>query len=793
MADNDVVFASAIVTSPTPGLPMRLDPVSATSVAAWQTATVAQPVAPVYPDSSLALGPVSVYPTSPAQDASGLTLTYTAQTTMPPTLTVSPTTGEISGTLTYRGLAHATARVRVGNGYVDTLTAPFTLYIPDIVDVNQASAALLTPLYVLPESDTLRLNDYSPTPKTITASGGSWSTVAPKFYGGAMFFNGATFLTTSTSADFTYGTGTFTAELWFYTPSVDATYKTLLSGNRYATGQSGGLGVYLYGTEIRLWKTIGGAGTNILNVGTIAANTWTHLALSRSSAGRLAVFIDGVLRGTVNDTTAGADTAYNIGRDSGVTYFNGYLQDVRIYKNLDKYPTTFTTQTQAFPDSVAGGDASFASVTTLLHGDGANGSTLITDNASAFTPAGYFDSSGDSLAYANPAALTLAAGDFTVETWVFFNSLNAANNIIFDGRPTSTSGAYPTLYATATSLRWYTSSADRVTGSFTWTPGTWYHVAAVRSSGSTRLYVNGAQVGSAFTDATNYINGAGRPTIGGHGFNTATAGLDGYLRDFRVTKGVARYTGPFTPPSTPLPTGGDDPSWASVSLLLPMATDFTDVSANALAATVNGDAKIATNAVPYGGAQISTAQSRFGGAAMSFNGASSRIQLGRAGDPVYNIGTADFTIECWIYPTVAAGTSANGGIYSAWNGGAANAFLLYIQSGTGNSRITFYTQAQTTLLQSTNPVTLNAWTHVAVCRSSGSTRMYINGVLESTSTASYTMTPSAAAPVTVGAYWQASAVEGTSYFNGFIDELRVTKGVARYTGNFTPPGQLLVP
>ena len=81
------------------------------------------------------------------------------------------------------------------------------------------------------------------------------------------------------------------------------------------------------------------------------------------------------------------------------------------------------------------------------------------------------------------------------------------------------------------------------------TTATWYHVAVVRNSGTTKLYINGTQLFSV-TDTTNYTG-----TVLGVGGIYSTAYLmNGYLQDLRITRGIARYTTNFTPPTAALPT-----------------------------------------------------------------------------------------------------------------------------------------------------------------------------------------------------------------------------------------------
>jgi hypothetical protein len=78
----------------------------------------------------------------------------------------------------------------------------------------------------------------------------------------------------------------------------------------------------------------------------------------------------------------------------------------------------------------------------------------------------------------------------------------------------------------------------------------WYHVAVTRSSGSTKLFLNGAQIGSTYTDATVYLNGTNRPMVGGSGYHVTTNVMVGYIDDLRITNGYARYTSNFTPPTS---------------------------------------------------------------------------------------------------------------------------------------------------------------------------------------------------------------------------------------------------
>jgi len=150
----------------------------------------------------------------------------------------------------------------------------------------------------------------------------------------------------------------------------------------------------------------------------------------------------------------------------------------------------------------------------------------------------------------NTASFEFGTGDFTVETWVYLNN-TTGTQIIYDSRASGTSDTTPTLYLASGSLTYYSGGSDRIIGGALST-GIWYHVALVKISGSTKLYLNGSQTGSTYADSNTYINSAGRPTIGAMSFNLGNSPVNGYLSNVRVVKGVGVYTGTFTPSIIPL-------------------------------------------------------------------------------------------------------------------------------------------------------------------------------------------------------------------------------------------------
>ena len=235
-------------------------------------------------------------------------------------------------------------------------------------------------------------------------------------------------------------------------------------------------------------------------------------------------------------------------------------------------------------------DPFYSSVVSLMHFSGAEGSTTFVDEkGNTWTATGTAQQTqtlfqfapgslvpnvpptggggGDYIETPSSASFGYGTGDFTIEMWIKQTSGDAnAFNIFYDQR-TALNQAVPTLYyPTDGSLRYFVSGADQITsaaGTIVTTGTTpWQFIAISRVSGNTRLFVDGVQVGSTFVDATNYVSShllllqAGDNLI-------ANIGLNGAIDDFRITNGVGRYTGNFTPPTAPFPNQYRGSLWQS--------------------------------------------------------------------------------------------------------------------------------------------------------------------------------------------------------------------------------------
>lgn len=214
-----------------------------------------------------------------------------------------------------------------------------------------------------------------------------------------------------------------------------------------------------------------------------------------------------------------------------------------------------------------GGNDSAASL--LLHANGSNGSTTFLDasqfaqtttavgNAQQSTAqfkfgsaSALFDGSGDYLQGNGSSRYAFGTGNFTIDFWMRPSSF-AVNVSLVDFRDGA--GDYPTLIGNNTLARidYMANLTIRINGSSTVSLNTWSHVALSRDGTNTRLFLNGIQQGSTWaTDTTDYQVAASRPVIGANGFNIpASVYFNGYIDEFRISKGVARWTSDFTPPT----------------------------------------------------------------------------------------------------------------------------------------------------------------------------------------------------------------------------------------------------
>lgn len=216
----------------------------------------------------------------------------------------------------------------------------------------------------------------------------------------------------------------------------------------------------------------------------------------------------------------------------------------------------------------------------LLHMDGTDGSTTFTDSSTGIhtvTPSGnaqldttaapkfgsasgLFDGTGDYLSLDGHADFAFGTGDFTIDFQVRLSGLGLGTlQYLYDSRPSGGTGLYPVIRITTGNVVVYeVNGTVRITGTSTFSGAVWYHVALVRYQGITRLYRNGTQEGSDYTDTNDYIIGTNRPVLAGNGNSAGSNTLNGWLDELRVSKGIARWTQNFIAPSAAYSTTSGD-------------------------------------------------------------------------------------------------------------------------------------------------------------------------------------------------------------------------------------------
>lgn len=607
--------------------------------------------------------------------------------------------------------------------------------------------------------------------------------VTPNSY--SVAFDGTSdYLTVPSNAAFAFGTGDFTIEAWIYLTAYNATYGSqIFGGHNY--GVAADL-VFIVNTTGKLYFQISSSSTGaITSTSSVSLNTWTHVAVVRSS-GTVTPYINGTGAGggasyttsvasTINPAIGGSTNGNN-----GAS-LTGLISNLRVTKGQALYTTTFTPSTTAL--TTTSQSATVANVSLLT----CQSTYLIDNSINAFTitatgdarprevnPFGWttaqqktsyspstiggsFKFSGAQNIAVSGAPTGVIRGDaWTIEWWQYSNT--------FGGHAVGThsSGISASVIFAHNSPGQLFAYMNGISGTNTvWANArraptkSWHHFAVTKNGTVFTWWYDGGNMGSATCGATESVDGSGYSwRLGSE--DRGLSYIDGFIADHRITKGTALYTSAFIPPTAPLT------ATAKTALLLQANPQMIDYTMNHSILTV-GDAK------------ISTAAKKYGSNSYYFDGSGDYLLV--TNKPSLAFGTADFTLECWIYATAASDSSIYEGRAS---GSGTTGFTLTAFS---TSVIRVYTGAAA-LISSTGTTFINIWTHVAVVRSSGTTTLYINGSSVGSSGSMGNLTDTDCV-IGGGRYGGTSTV--TSSFTGYIDDFRITNGYARYTTTFTPP------
>lgn len=606
------------------------------------------------------------------------------------------------------------------------------------------------------------------------------------------YFDGTgDYLNAPDNAAFAFGTGDFTIEYWIYAVSF-ANSPTIID-TRSNTTSVNGFSDYFNATGNYL-LFIGNA-TIYTSTSIVSRNVWTHIAVSRSGTS-LRVFINGVQDGsTVTNSTNLSNQKFLIGSNINLSasYANAYISNVRAVKGTAVYTSNFSVPTS--PLSAIANTSILTCQSNRFRDASSNNFTITrTGDVSVhrFSPFGpdtlyrtdriggsaYFDGSGDWLQVAN-RGLKLTAGFFTAECWVYITAYSGSFSALFDDRywQGGHNGGWLVyinstgqIVMQASNGNWNNWGGTFITSSNSVIRGQWNHVAIVRGSNDLiNIYINGISTTTPVAKKDLNLNsGSGQSAwesrigvnasdiIYGGSYNYVFTGI---ISDLRVINGKCLYTANFSPPTEPLTA-------------IPETT-FLGRFANGSIV----DNAMMHNIETVADAQIDTAQKKFGTGALEFDGNGDYLNFRTGGNLL--LGTGDFTVELWFY----ARASRTHRLFSLDGSGPSSYYagLRIDLNGSGSFGLYSSNGGSHNIITDQGSWSVNTWTHLAITRSGNDFRFFKNGTQFYTVNSTHGLMNGTSHTIGMLASY------GADWFDGLIDDFRVTRGVARYTSNFTPP------
>ena len=437
--------------------------------------------------------------------------------------------------------------------------------------------------------------------------------------------------------------------------------------------------------------------------------------------------------------------------------------------------TSLLTSQLTVPTTAIGKTSTATNTTLLLkYGniatvtDGSSAPITMTNNSSAlYNPASPFSGGTDgSIAFNGttqyvqsgptgaPTLLpSLGSGDFTVECWINASSFASENPVfkIYTSGSNNLEIRLPNGVMTAL----YNSGSATITGA-TLSIDTWYHIALVRSSTTLTMYVNGNSTGTPATISGSMTS----PSLYLARNQSGTTWFSGSITNFRIVNSALYSGATYT-----IPTAALTAITGTQLLIKQTATStatVTDGSAAPLTITNNGSSLYNSTSPFSGGTDGSIA----------FNGTSQYLSVPSTTALV--MGTGDFTAEGWFYLNALGavrGLVAKGTNTTGWE----------VRVTAANVLAASYTS---TGLIGTTTIATNVWYHFALVRNgsaSGNVKLYLNGTLEATSATAITTDFNQTDVLAIG-----NSRPLNQYFSGNITNVRIVKGTAVYTANFTP-------
>jgi len=624
------------------------------------------------------------------------------------------------------------------------------------------------------------------------------------------YFNN-NYLSVANNAGFDFGANNFTIEAWvFFNNFSSANGNVVVS--KGAVSSVGADFYSLQATSSGVISFFFGSGSTLLSGSTLVASRWYQLAVTRSGT-NFTLWVDGVSSATATSSatlSAGgplivASQSFSPGAADRSLY--GYISNLSILNGTAKSSFTLTsplstsTTNQTFLTCysnrfIDANTATTAKTITVVGPPRVQAFQPFSPTASYTTAlyggSGYFDGSS----YLNTTAAIVISGQFSVECWFYRTATAAALQTLFSFNSLATSyGSVRidtdagnvdqniTLLTSTTGTAWTSTSSVNTA----YIKNAWNQVVATRdSSNVVRLFLNGVLIntpptvsGALYSVSTT--NAIACNTLPG----TATNIFNGYISDLRLVNGSipAVYqtssTTPgatiFSPPTAPIS------AVTNTNLLL----SFTNAGVY--------DSAVQTPLITSGAAQSNTSIYKWSPSSMKFDGTSNTcVTFADLVNGPTDLNTATstnaWTIECWLYYTSGGKIVSKGG-----NPGVTSpSYDFSVSSGTGT--FTLASSAGTigspgyTITYPASSIPTSTWVYWAATRTTaGIISTYINGVWQGSSGASVTVYNINNLQFALGA--TATTYGIGTLLTGYIQDFRITKGIARYSGSgsFTPP------
>ena len=661
------------------------------------------------------------------------------------------------------------------NGAVSTSTN-LTLEFIVIVANSKYTTLLAT---ATGTSDNNNITDASSNNHSITVNGDAHAgTFSPFRSGGySTYFDGTTDYIEH-QGTFTLPAGTnanWTIECWVNLDQVNLNQGILRVSSTAASGNNNDIYFSEQSGYLVAACKAGGINSGTSNYA-MTANVWHHIAMVKYN-GIVYLYNNGVYCGSVSDSNDYSGSYYIYG---GLYYstsycFAGYLADFKI-SNTAIY--TSGTSNFSVPTERLSSDSSTLFLTCHLPyiADGSSNNHAITLNGDVstkpFAPydyeeysatdhggSVYFDGTGDALRIADNSNIQLGTSSFTIEGWFYCNNTTPTQGILAKRDGSSEYWRWIIVGGNLNFRFLSTGDGSLVFNTVSVPTKTWCHFAVTRDSNNdVRQFVNGISTQNAINFTGNFDISGSFLRVGEYELNTGH--FSGFVSDIKIIKNSALYTADFTPPSAPLSSSG-----ASLHI---KGTDASII-----------DKSQVNNLKLIGGAAGSTTLAKFSNTkSIDFGDGSLSSVMEVPSGAGY---TGLFTIEFWMYNTYVTSTWQS--LISNSYVSGSEYFRFYKQLN--NGQFALYHNSTSARLSSIGNIANNTWAHVAIVRdSSNDITVYQDG----SSIGSYNNSDvfgTASNPINVG---KGGVGDTTNYpMSGYIQDLRITNGLARYTANFTPP------